>query len=351
MSQKKILIVEDEFLTGADIRSKLLRMGYHVTDVVDSGEAAIEAVQIGKPDLILMDITLSGRMTGIEAAEMIQTFNDIPVIYLTAHTDQSTVSRAKSSAPSGYLVKPFDERTLQITVDVALHKHEMDLKLKASEERYRSIAELSEDYILILDRSHTLRYINRVGAILLGEDQDAMIGKRVEELVSDAIYDKIVRAVDDVFYTGQKHRIQDKFPFPPDDEVWVDITLIPLITNGEDDQVMMVARDITVEKIIERDLQDQGLAQIEKNMEQFQILNDQIRNPLQTITLMVSLEEGPYTEKILEHIGVIDDLIKQIDRGWLESSKVRSFLMKYYRHGEYAMKKGTCSMDEDGGYQ
>lgn len=349
MTQSKILIVEDEFLTGADIRFKLLKMGYHVTDVVDSGESAIDAVVVEKPDLILMDITLSGRMTGIEAAEQIRSQYDIPVIFLTAHTDERTVSRAKDTTPFGYLVKPFDERTLQITVDVALHKHKMDLKLKASEERYRSIAELSDDYILILDGSHILRYINRIGAVFFGGEKDTLTGTRIEDTVPGAISDKIVKAVDNVLYTGQRHRIQELYLFPPDDEVWLDITLIPIISNGEDDQVMMVARDITVEKIIEKDLQNQGLAQIEKNMEQFQILNDQIRNPLQTITLMVSLEEGPYTEKILEHIGVIDDLVKRLDRGWLESNKVRSFLMKYYRHGEYAMKKETCGIDEDGG--
>ncbi|HOJ96958.1 MAG TPA: hypothetical protein PK024_09020 [Methanospirillum sp.] len=103
--------------------------------------------------------------------------------------------------------------------------------------------------------------------------------------------------------------------------------------------MLLVSRDITVEKIIEKDIQDHGLMQIEKNMEQFQILNDQIRNPLQTITLMVTMEEGPYTEEILKQIGIIDDLVKQLDRGWLESSKVRSFLLKHYRHGEFANKE------------
>lgn len=338
MNQPKVLIVEDEFLTGADIRSKLMKMGCRITQVVDSGEAAIDSVHAEKPDLILMDITLSGKMNGIEAAEKIRSMYDIPIIYLTAHTDQSTVSKAKETSPFGYLIKPFDERTLQITVDVTLHRHEMERKLKISEERYRSVAELSDDYIIILDRSHTILFINTAAARFIGDAQESINGKKFSDIAPVDLSNKILPTIDNVFFAGQKYRIQDEYILSGDHSVWLDTSLIPIISGDTDDQVLIVSRDITVEKIIEKDITDHGLAQIEKNMEQFQILNDQIRNPLQTITLMVSLEEGPYTEEILKHIGIIDDLVKQLDRGWLESSKVRSFLMKHYRHGEFANK-------------
>ena len=99
-------------------------------------------------------------------------------------------------------------------------------------------------------------------------------------------------------------------------------------------QILWIARDITDWKEIQRTMEKEGIVQIEKNMEQFQILNDQIRNPLTIIASLVSLEEGPNTEKILGFVKIIDDLVHQLDKGWIESSKVRSFLLRHYRHGE-----------------
>ncbi|HOJ96959.1 MAG TPA: response regulator [Methanospirillum sp.] len=200
MNQPKVLIVEDEFLTGADIRSKLIKMGCQVMKVVDSGEAAIDAVQAEKPDLILMDITLSGKMTGIEAAQIIQSKDDIPVIYLTAHTDKTTISKAKETSPFGYLIKPFDERSLQITVEVTLHRHEMERRLKISEERYRSIAELSDDFIMILDRSCTILFINTAAARFIGEKQEFINGKKFGDIVPGDLPEKMIPTIHNVFF-------------------------------------------------------------------------------------------------------------------------------------------------------
>jgi len=121
----KILVVEDEFITAADIQSYLEEMGYEVPLTVDTGEAAIEKAGEMKPDLILMDITLNGKLTGIEAAEKIRDMYGIPVIYLTAHSELSTFERARSSNPFGFIIKPFDPSNLREIIETALAKNAM----------------------------------------------------------------------------------------------------------------------------------------------------------------------------------------------------------------------------------
>ena len=120
----RIHVVEDSPVVALHIRRFLERSGYQVSSVVASGEEAIEHVAASPPDLVLMDIQLEGQMDGVEAARVIGERFGVPVVYLTANSDQATFGRAVSGAPYGYLVKPFDERTLQATVEVTLTRHQ-----------------------------------------------------------------------------------------------------------------------------------------------------------------------------------------------------------------------------------
>src|SRR5437870_5527312 len=109
-----VLVVEDEALIVMELRARLSRLGHRVVGVADTGREAIELARIEKPQLVLMDIHLKGDMSGIEAASAINKDGEVPIIYLTAHSDAATVSRAKQTSPFGYLLKPLDERELQI---------------------------------------------------------------------------------------------------------------------------------------------------------------------------------------------------------------------------------------------
>lgn len=130
MDKTSILVVEDEFLTRADIQYSLEKFGYLVRGSSDTGEDAIRKAGELRPDLTLMDITLKGKMSGIEAAEKIKESFGIPVVFLTAHSDDATVEKALSSEPFGYLVKPLDERALKTTIQMALYKHGVERQLK-----------------------------------------------------------------------------------------------------------------------------------------------------------------------------------------------------------------------------
>jgi putative nucleotidyltransferase with HDIG domain len=133
----KILVVEDERIVGEDIKFRLQKLGYSVPPIVRSGEEAIKKVKALSPDLVLMDIVLDGEMDGVEAATIIKSHYDIPVVYLTAYSDSKTLERAKITEPYGYVLKPFEDRDLHIIIDIGLHKHRMEKKLRETEETLR----------------------------------------------------------------------------------------------------------------------------------------------------------------------------------------------------------------------
>ncbi len=163
MDRKSILIVEDEGIVADEIRSRLKNLDYKVVGIADKGLDAIERAREKNPDLVLMDIRLKGEMDGVEAAEVIRTEFDIPVVYLTAYTDEATLRRAKITQPFGYLIKPFEERELRTTIEISLYNHMMERRLAESEARYRAVSELSSDFAFSLkakeDGTFTLEWI------------------------------------------------------------------------------------------------------------------------------------------------------------------------------------------------
>jgi len=127
MSQARILVVEDESIIAAAISDDLVDLGYEVIDIVASAEAAISCADASCPDLILMDISLQGRLDGIEAAKQIQLRTDTPVVYLTSYTDEKTLQRSLDTNSFGYMLKPYKVRELRATIETALKKHNRQL--------------------------------------------------------------------------------------------------------------------------------------------------------------------------------------------------------------------------------
>lgn len=136
-----ILIVEDESIVAKDIQQSLKKLGYEVLGVCATGEDAISKAEQLKPSLVLMDIMLKGEMSGIEAAEQIRQRLNIPIIFLTAYADSSTLSKAKITEPSGYIIKPFKEIDLQTNIEIALYKHEKQTETKRERDFLYSLVE------------------------------------------------------------------------------------------------------------------------------------------------------------------------------------------------------------------
>jgi two-component system cell cycle sensor histidine kinase/response regulator CckA len=176
----KILICEDENIVALDIKRHLERFGYEVTGVYESAEDAISACTASKPDIVLMDIQLSGTMDGLEASTIIfQKFN-IPVIMLTAYADDITISRAKDGLPFGYILKPFEDRELKTAIEIALFRHEMDEKLRKSEARYRSLFEQAPTANFTADEKGTITDCNTTFLKMLAiTEKEQVIGQSI----------------------------------------------------------------------------------------------------------------------------------------------------------------------------
>ena len=122
MLKNHILIVEDEAIVASDIQYSLQKLGFFVTGVAASGELALSMIKSSQPDLILMDIMLQGKLSGLDTAELIMKTYSIPINFLTAYVDEVTLSRSKKCEPFGYIIKPFKEIQLQTAIEMALYK-------------------------------------------------------------------------------------------------------------------------------------------------------------------------------------------------------------------------------------
>lgn len=141
----KILIAEDESIVALDMAHDLESAGYTVVGQVSNGQAAIRATTDLHPDVVLLDITMPGEIDGIQAAEEISREHDIPIIFVTAHSDEATLQRVKLTRPSGYVMKPFEPNELRANIEIALHKAAAGLS-RVSEDEQNVIPELSKEF-------------------------------------------------------------------------------------------------------------------------------------------------------------------------------------------------------------
>ncbi len=177
MEKIRILIVEDEGLIARDIENMVKNADYEVCGVVSTGEEAIEKAKKTQPDLILMDIILRGNMDGVEAAERIRDHFNIPVIYLTAHTDENTLDRAKLTEPQGYTLKPVEQKELLTVIEMALYKHQMEMKLREREAWLATLLQSIGEGVIATDRSGNITFMNPVAEKLTGWRQEESITK------------------------------------------------------------------------------------------------------------------------------------------------------------------------------
>lgn len=184
MVKKEIIVVEDEIIVAEHIRRSLQNMGYSVPCIVSSGERAIEEVEDKKPDLVLMDIVLDGKMDGIEAAMEIKSRFNIPVVYLTAYSDEKILERAKITEPFGYIIKPFDERELNINIEIALYKHMMENKLKDREHWLNATLNSLGEAVIATDDKGIIKVINPFAEAITGWKQKDALGNSLTSILN-----------------------------------------------------------------------------------------------------------------------------------------------------------------------
>ncbi len=164
MAKINVLVIEDESIVSKDIQHSLKKLGYNVVGAASTGEKAIELADSTKPDIILMDIMLKGEMNGIAAADEIRKNNSIPVIFLTAYADESTLSKAKITEPYGYILKPFKEIDLHTTIEMAIYKHGREQEIMKERDLLFSLVENKDNtqkgYVFVKSNSKLVKLKN-----------------------------------------------------------------------------------------------------------------------------------------------------------------------------------------------
>lgn len=164
----RILVVEDERIVAMDLAATLEELGYDVVGMATRGEDAVQRAAELQPELILMDVRLAGSLDGIQAAEIIHRSRDVPVVYLTAHSDNETLRRAAATAASGYLVKPFKSPELRCTIEVALHKHAADVRVREHEQWLTTTLHSIAEAVIATDTDGCVKLFNPVAENLTG---------------------------------------------------------------------------------------------------------------------------------------------------------------------------------------
>ncbi len=178
----RLLIVEDEGIVALNIQNRLQGLGYSVVATVSSGEEAIQVAGETRPDLILMDIKLDGNVDGIEAAAEINRLFHLPVVYLTAYTNDETLNRAKLTEPYGYILKPFEARDLCTTIEVALYKYQMEQQLREREQWLATTLKSIGDAVITTDTEGLVTFMNPVAEALTRWSLEEVIGNDLTQV-------------------------------------------------------------------------------------------------------------------------------------------------------------------------
>ena len=179
-----LLVVEDEVLVARDIKCRLAKMGYDVVGTACRGKQGVEMALETRPNLILMDINLRDDMDGVEAARLIREQYDVPVIFCTAYSNQETLDRAKITEPYGYVLKPFDNRELEINIEVALYKHRMEKNLRETQTKLDATLANVNDAVLATNETGEVYVINPMAEQLTGWSRESIKGENIVDVLN-----------------------------------------------------------------------------------------------------------------------------------------------------------------------
>lgn len=278
MSKLAILIVEDETIVAADLEMKLKQIGYEVAGIASQGREAVDMAMRYKPQLILMDIQLEGSMDGIKTAGAIHSRYDIPIVYLTAHSDPATLSRAKLSGPFGYILKPFDERELVTQIELAIYKHQTERRLQDKRELLRVTLSSIGDGVIATNPEGNISFINSVAESLTGWRGSQAIGEpldKVFRIISERTQESLKNPMENLLNTG---KISNQ------DSRWLlhgrEGTKTPIWSSGAPIRdkkehfrgLVLVFRDISLQRQAEKE-KDSLIAELEKAMRKVKLLS------------------------------------------------------------------------------
>lgn len=345
-----IYIVEDEKIVALDIKTHLISIGYNVIGISSSGEDCLEKLKSIKPDLILMDINLSGQLTGIETAEKINSSMNIPIVFLTAYTDDKTLKEVKKTGYYGYVTKPFKEIDLKTEIEFTIDRFNKLLKLKKeteasqtslrdTEEFFKQVVNNVSDIIYRIDLKGYFTYVNPSAINQTGFSREELLRMKYTSLIRTDFKQKAYFFFKNIF----QNKIENSyFEFPlitkSNEEIWIGQKIHLLKFNNSIVGFQVIARDITKEKEFKEQLiiakkNAENTAQVKSQF--LANMSHEIRTPLNGIIGVIHLldktelseKQRTYIDAITSSsnqlLGIINDVLdlSKIEAGKMEIVK------------------------------
>jgi PAS domain S-box-containing protein len=301
----RILIVEDDEVAAEFISLSMKRKGYHICDILSSGEDAVRRVEIDRPDLILMDIGLEGDMDGIEAAQQIHSQLNIPVIFLSATIDDERLERAKITQPYGYLIKSFDDRELHSSVEIALYRSHMEKRLKESEKQYRNLVENISEVIYSMDEKGIVTYVSPAFEDAVGYGASDMVGRSFEKIVDPPDWRRIRKGLT-MIEAGSNAPYEFRIRTLSGERRWVRSYSKAILENGSFAGIRGVLTDVTEQKRAKEELQKENLElgnRVRARTEELLDVNKKLR---------LEVKERLYTD---QQLRLLSSAVDQTDEG------------------------------------
>lgn len=285
----RILVVDDEATITTHLEEKLNLMGYSVVGRASSGEEAVEKVERLRPDLVLMDIVMEGKLDGIEAARLIKEKWGVPCVFLTAYGDEVYIARAKGVEPLGYILKPFQDSALKAAIEVALYNKQVAQRLRDSEEQWKELAINLGEAIILGDCEGKVFFWNRGAEDIFGHRPSEAIGQPLTFFLAESVRPAFHREMEKILATGKSKMVgkwqeviglrKDWSKFP------LELCLAPWNLKGKVIFICL-ARDIT-----ERKRSEDGMrASLKEKDRLLEEVRQQIRNNLQAIYSLMDLQ-------------------------------------------------------------
>lgn len=327
-SPARILIVEDEGLIALDIKGRLQSLGYCVTGTASCGEDAIAEALATEPDLILMDIRLKGELDGIEAAQRIQAAMHVPVVYLTAHADEVTLTRARSTGPTGYVLKPFQTHEIQTAIEISLYRDRMERALRESEQWLATTLASIADAVIATDGKGCIRFLNGAAEQLVGWSRCDALGQHLSQVYvtrDEESQQSLASPFDVVRITGSAFESHDGavLVVPGREMLPIEESAAPIRDGqGKVNGVVIIFRDISERREAER-LLSHYAAELEERVEDLDayahIVAHDLRAPLSVLLGYSQLLEGGRDELSDD---ALDNAIGKITRMGLKLNSI-----------------------------
>lgn len=238
MAGEKIVIIEDEGLVALALKQCLTGMGYVITATAATGEEAISTLSSERPDLVLMDIRLKGETDGIDLAYWIRQTYRVPVVFLTAHSDEKTLERAKIAEPFGYILKPFEENSLHSTIEMAIYKASIDSQLQRTKNKLSAILSSIREAVILCDLKGRIDFANKAAKKILGSSRKDMKNANIVELLipaKPATGERIALPIEEVVSSGESVTLELVLIQSSQlDEIPANITVTPIFDEYND---------------------------------------------------------------------------------------------------------------------